>query len=174
MRPNRFVRWCITGLAASTAVLAVPVGTGHAHPQVKDQASTAEIFSGSAVNRGSDDGCLDLGSYAFGAPAVLGRCHFLSSQRWSFGDDGTIRSIGAGSPAKCLDVGSYDEFAVVQLFRCHGLVSQRWALRGNYALSNVGSANKMCMDIRSYDNGTPVQLYRCNGAESQIWDLVPS
>ncbi|MCC3765909.1 polysaccharide deacetylase family protein [Glycomyces sp. TRM65418] len=68
--------------------------------------------------------CLEAPSGGNGTQVQINACSNTAGQRWTFGSDGTIRSVGYGNA--CLDVYSSSNGAPVQLYGCWGGDNQRW------------------------------------------------
>ncbi|WP_158299661.1 polysaccharide deacetylase family protein [Glycomyces paridis] len=68
--------------------------------------------------------CLTAPSGTNGAQVQLSACNNSNGQKWTFGSDGTIRSVGYSSV--CLDVYSSSNGAPVQLYSCHNNTNQKW------------------------------------------------
>lgn len=116
-------------------------------------------------NRGSGNGCLDLGGYLNGSPARLARCdRYAKSQQWTLLDSGLFLNEGAGNG--CLDLTSYQNGGQAVLSRCDERVaSQLWDLEqfpdsSTGTLRNRGSGNG-CLQFAAYADRTPATLTRC-------------
>jgi peptidoglycan/xylan/chitin deacetylase (PgdA/CDA1 family) len=68
--------------------------------------------------------CLEAPSGSNGAQLQINACSSASSQKWTFGSDGSIRSVGYANV--CLDVYSSSDGAPVQLYSCWGGDNQKW------------------------------------------------
>jgi peptidoglycan/xylan/chitin deacetylase (PgdA/CDA1 family) len=68
--------------------------------------------------------CLEAASGANGTLVQIGACSGANGQKWTFGSDGTIRSVGFSSA--CLDVYGTANAAPVQLYNCWGGDNQKW------------------------------------------------
>ncbi|MFE7133247.1 ricin-type beta-trefoil lectin domain protein [Streptomyces sp. NPDC057638] len=116
--------------------------------------------------------CLDVAgaSPANGTPVQLYTCNGTAAQRWTLGDDGTVRALG-----KCLDVagGQSADGTRVRLWDCNGSGAQRWAYNAAARdLVNI-PANK-CLDVLGQNpaDATPTQIWSCSGNPNQKWTLV--
>ncbi|AXU17413.1 family 16 glycosylhydrolase (plasmid) [Streptomyces clavuligerus] len=116
--------------------------------------------------------CLDIAGAnpADRTPVQLYTCNGTVAQRWTLGDDGTVRALG-----KCLDAqgGQTADGTRVQLYTCNGTGAQRWAYNSAARdLVNV-PANK-CLDVLGQNpaDATPTQLWTCSGNPNQKWNLV--
>ncbi|HET6860191.1 MAG TPA: family 16 glycosylhydrolase [Streptomyces sp.] len=115
--------------------------------------------------------CVDVagGATANGTPVQLWDCNGSSAQRWTVGDDGTIRALG-----KCLDVtaaGTADG-TPVQLWDCNGSAAQQWATPA--ALDVVNPQANKCLDVTGNNaaNGTRLQIWTCAGTANQKWRVT--
>lgn len=68
--------------------------------------------------------CLTAPSGTNGARVQLAACNGSGGQKWTFGSDGSIRSVGHAN--QCLDVYSSANGAPVQLYSCWGGDNQKW------------------------------------------------
>ncbi|WP_109506168.1 chitinase [Nocardioides speluncae] len=112
--------------------------------------------------------CVDVAgaNIANGTQVQLYDCNGTGAQRWTVGDDGTIRALG-----KCLDVsaGSLANGAKVQLWDCNGTGAQQWVVTSARDIVNP-QADK-CLDAtgNSSANGTRLQTWTCAGTANQKW-----
>jgi hypothetical protein len=141
--------------------------------------------------------CLTVqgGSDASGSPVVLATCSNAPEQRWTFGDDGTIRGIGG----KCLTVhgvntavtsiSSIPNGTPLELDDCRTAVAvcysppdatphgeQSWAVTGTGPTRNgplLGLLGK-CVEPsggQAASSGVPVVLNSCQSVLSQYWSF---
>jgi peptidoglycan/xylan/chitin deacetylase (PgdA/CDA1 family) len=68
--------------------------------------------------------CLEAPSGSNGAQVQINACGNTGAQKWTFGSDGTIRSVGYAN--MCLDVYSSSDGAPVQLYSCWSGDNQKW------------------------------------------------
>ncbi|MDA1358365.1 polysaccharide deacetylase family protein [Glycomyces luteolus] len=68
--------------------------------------------------------CLEAPSGSNGTQVQINACGNTAAQKWTFGSDGTIRSVGYANV--CLDVYSSSDGAPVQLYSCWSGDNQRW------------------------------------------------
>jgi peptidoglycan-N-acetylglucosamine deacetylase len=68
--------------------------------------------------------CLETPSGSNGAQLQINSCSSAASQKWTFGSDGSIRSVAYAN--MCLDVYSSSDGAPVQLYSCWGGDNQKW------------------------------------------------
>jgi beta-glucanase (GH16 family) len=114
--------------------------------------------------------CVDVAgaSTADETPIQLHNCNGVDAQKWTLGNDGTVRALG-----KCLDVrgGSTADGTPVQLYTCNGTKAQQWTYTAAHDLTNVG-ADK-CLDAtgNSSADGTRLQIWTCTGAANQKWTV---
>ncbi|MDX3248618.1 ricin-type beta-trefoil lectin domain protein [Streptomyces sp. ME18-1-4] len=124
------------------------------------------IIIGQASNRCIDVTDAQNGKGKDGTPLQLWDCAGSANQKWIFGKDGTVRSLGL-----CMDVawGSRDDGAVIQLANCSGNPAQQFILSKDLDLVNP-QANK-CVDAKDNGtgNGTKLQLWTCSGTPNQKW-----
>ncbi|WP_327316565.1 ricin-type beta-trefoil lectin domain protein [Streptomyces sp. NBC_01235] len=124
------------------------------------------IIIGQASNRCIDVTDAQNGKGKDGTPLQLWDCAGSANQKWIFGKDGTVRSLGL-----CMDVawGSRDDGAVIQLANCSGNPAQQFVLSKDLDLVNP-QANK-CVDAKDNGtgNGTKLQLWTCSGTPNQKW-----
>ncbi|SHI13787.1 ricin-type beta-trefoil lectin domain protein [Streptomyces sp. 3214.6] len=124
------------------------------------------IIIGQASNRCIDVTDAQNSKGKDGTPLQLWDCAGSANQKWIFGKDGTVRSLGL-----CMDVawGSRDDGAVIQLANCSGNPAQQFILSKDLDLVNP-QANK-CVDAKDNGtgNGTKLQLWTCSGTPNQKW-----
>ncbi|MFI5798580.1 ricin-type beta-trefoil lectin domain protein [Streptomyces sp. NPDC051677] len=124
------------------------------------------IIIGQASNRCIDVTDAQNGKGKDGAPLQLWDCAGSANQKWIFGKDGTVRSLGL-----CMDVawGSRDDGAVIQLANCSGNPAQQFILSKDLDLVNP-QADK-CVDAKDNGtgNGVKLQLWTCSGTPNQKW-----
>ncbi|WP_329219327.1 ricin-type beta-trefoil lectin domain protein [Streptomyces sp. NBC_01485] len=124
------------------------------------------LIIGQASNRCIDVTDAQTGKGKDGTPLQLWDCAGSANQKWVFGKDGTVRSLGL-----CMDVawGSRDDGAVIQLAKCSGNPAQQFVLSKAGDLVNP-QADK-CVDAKNNGtgNGTKLQLWTCSGTPNQKW-----
>jgi hypothetical protein len=115
--------------------------------------------------------CIDVpgGKARDGTQLQIRDCTGRARQRWTFGHDGSVRSLGM-----CMDVawGSDEDGAVIQLARCHGGSAQHFTLGTEGELVNSGSDK--CVDVTDMEtaNGTLLQQWTCFGTSNQRWSTT--
>lgn len=135
-------------------------------------AATDAVAAATGAIAGIGGKCADVtgGSGANGTRVQLWSCNGGAAQRWTVGDDGTVRALG-----KCLDVAaaSTANGAAVQIYDCNGTGAQRWTADAG-RLVNAGSGK--CLDATgmSSANGTPLQIWACSTGANQRWTLPVS
>ena len=113
--------------------------------------------------------CVDVAGAATadGTRIQLFDCNGTGAQKWTVGDDGTVRALG-----RCMTVAgaSRSNGAKVHLAACAGSAAQTWKTAAG-ALVNGGSG--LCLDAtdRSSANGTALQVWTCTGGTNQRWTL---
>ncbi|SES34787.1 Ricin-type beta-trefoil lectin domain-containing protein [Streptomyces sp. yr375] len=124
------------------------------------------IIIGQASNRCIDVTDAQNGKGKDGTRLQLWDCAGSANQKWVFGKDGTVRSLGL-----CMDVawGSKDDGAAIQVANCSGNPAQQFILSEHGDLVNP-QANK-CVDAKDNGtgNGTKLQLWTCSGTPNQKW-----
>ncbi|MFI5798087.1 ricin-type beta-trefoil lectin domain protein [Streptomyces sp. NPDC051677] len=132
--------------------------------------------SGGATYRivGTDSNkCIDVTDHIYSAPdktalQIYG-CGNNPNQKWTFHQDGTVRSLGM-----CMSVleGSTADGAAIDVYRCNGSASQKWRFTTAGDLVNV-KADK-CVDVKDFGtaDGARLQLYSCAGTGNQKWRLA--
>ncbi|MFG3341148.1 polysaccharide deacetylase family protein [Glycomyces sp. NPDC048151] len=68
--------------------------------------------------------CLETPAGSNGTQVQINACNGSAGQKWTFGSDGTVRSVGYAN--MCLDVYSSSDGAPVQLYSCWGGDNQKW------------------------------------------------
>ncbi|MEV3937464.1 polysaccharide deacetylase family protein [Glycomyces sp. NPDC049804] len=68
--------------------------------------------------------CLEAPAGSNGTQIQINACGGAGNQKWTFGSDGTIRSVAYANT--CLDVYSSSDGAPVQLYSCWGGDNQKW------------------------------------------------
>jgi hypothetical protein len=148
--------------------------TGAVSTTTRSPTNTATANAATTANPGNilvsqaTGRCIDItgGAAKDGSPLEIRDCDGAASQRWTFGSDGTLRSLGL-----CMDVawGSTSDGAVIQVARCNGGPAQQWVLSSAGDLVNP-QANK-CVDVKDKltSNGTRLQLWTCVGTPNQKW-----
>ncbi|GAA0400962.1 ricin-type beta-trefoil lectin domain protein [Streptomyces luteireticuli] len=125
----------------------------------------------SGALKGLDGKCLDVpgGNTGNGTPVQIWGCNGGGNQKWTIGDDGTVKSLG-----KCLDANTAgtSDGTKVQLWDCNGTAAQKWSYNAAHDVVNV-NADK-CLDITGNNSadGTPTQLWTCTGKPNQKWNLA--
>lgn len=141
--------------------------------------------------------CLTVqgGTDASGSPVVLATCSNAPAQRWTFGDDGTIRGIGGkcltvhGVDTAVTNVSSIPNGTALELDDCRTTVAvcssppdatphgeQSWSVTGSGPTRNgplLGLLGK-CVEPsggQSAGSGAPVVLNSCQGGLSQFWSF---
>jgi hypothetical protein len=96
-----------------------------------------------------------------GTPLQAWDCNGGANQTWTFGSDGTVRSLGL-----CMDLAwaSVNDGTQVQLVNCNGGWAQKFALDNKHQLVNP-TANK-CVTADTDGN---LVLRTCSGAATQKW-----
>ncbi|SDE49660.1 polysaccharide deacetylase family protein [Glycomyces harbinensis] len=69
--------------------------------------------------------CLEAPSGSNGTQVQINACNNANGQKWTFGSDGTIRSVGYSSA--CLDVYNTANGSPVQLYSCWSGDNQKWS-----------------------------------------------
>ncbi|MEV6499364.1 RICIN domain-containing protein [Streptomyces prunicolor] len=94
-------------------------------------------------------------------------CINVPGQRWSFGDNSTVRTLGM-----CMTATGTAKGSAVTLTKCDGGTNQMFYL--NTAHDLVNSSTDMCVDVKdkATHNGTHLQLYSCDGVSNQKWYLA--
>ncbi|MEY4577242.1 MAG: hypothetical protein RL701_1945 [Pseudomonadota bacterium] len=111
--------------------------------------------------------CID----AAASDLSLRTCSESDTQRWTLGDDDTLRVAG-----QCLDVVPTAENqplvdgAKLKVSACNGAPSQTWL---ELAGELVHALSGLCLDAvdRGTTDGTALQLWGCSGDENQRWQL---
>jgi hexosaminidase len=124
---------------------------------------SARTITGAASGR-----CVDVNntSGADGTPVSLWDCHGGANQTWTFGGDGTLRSLD-----KCLQPvgGSGADGATMEIRTCvTGATYQRWTYNvASRAYQTLGK----CLDASGGGtaNGTRLILWTCHGGTNQQW-----
>nr|WP_244895848.1 RICIN domain-containing protein [Asanoa ishikariensis] len=132
--------------------------------------TTGAADSGRQIVGHGSNRCITIpsGNATAGQQIQIADCRNASGQRWTFGGDGTVRSLGM-----CLDVagGSTADGARVRLATCNGRSSQRFKLNTAHDLVSIPADR--CVDVVEMNtaNGAPLQIWQCSGTDNQKWSL---
>ncbi|GAA0805029.1 polysaccharide lyase family 7 protein [Spirilliplanes yamanashiensis] len=122
--------------------------------------------------RGLGGKCVDVAGAATadGTRIQLFDCNGTGAQKWTVGDDGTVRALGKCMTGAGAGTGSG---AKVHLAGCTGSAAQTWKAAAG-ALVNGRSG--LCLDAtdRSSANRTALQVWSCTGGSNQRWTLPGS
>lgn len=167
----------VTATTTSTATTTATVTTKVTEPgkqlagdsaggqQIQSLQGTTMAMKGDGSRR-----CIDVkdgraGAGNDGTPLQVWDCNSASNQTWTFGDDGTLRSLG-----QCMDLawGSIAENTPVQLVACNGNAAQQFRITKKNQLVNPAAEGK-CVTSDGGDNGGRLFLRTCTGAGNQVW-----
>ncbi|MGW0759237.1 ThuA domain-containing protein [Streptomyces sp. NPDC002814] len=120
--------------------------------------------------RGVNGKCLDVDNAgtADGTKVQIYTCNTSAAQRWTVGDDGTLKALG-----KCLDIdnaGTADG-TKIQLYTCNNTGAQKWTAQPDGTVRNPQSGK--CLDASgdTWNDRTPVHLWTCHTGPNQKWTL---
>lgn len=163
-----------TTTTTTTRTTATATVTAPAKPAAKQPRSvtTQGVPAGAgpaALQSDSSSRCIDVrnagdGVGRDGTPLQAWDCNGGANQTWSFGQDGTVRSLGL-----CMDLAwaSVADGTQVQLVNCNGGWAQKFALNNNHELVNPTAAK--CVTADGTTGGANLILRTCNGAPNQKW-----
>src|SRR3569833_2041098 len=138
---------------------------GGGHPAVTTAGSARTIHSAASGR------CISVSAHTAkdGSPLQIYDCQGARWQKWTFGSDGSVRSMGM-----CMDVawGSSDDGTTIQLARCHGGAAQTFDLNSAGDLVNTGADKCVDGKDKKTANGTRLQLWQCAGTSNQKWSAL--
>lgn len=112
--------------------------------------------------------CLDVrgAQTANGTPIQLYDCNGSAAQKFTLGNDGTIRAYG-----KCIDVQSAakNDGATVQLYDCNGTGAQKWNLPAAGDIVNVNADKCLHVKEPANQNSAITVISTCEGIPNQKW-----
>ncbi|HEY3504500.1 MAG TPA: ricin-type beta-trefoil lectin domain protein [Actinocatenispora sp.] len=187
----RLVFWLCAGATAVVLLGAVGIGVGWAlattgrtpdraggHPTTGPTSSSpsptpspSPTLPVTGALHGYRGVCLDVhdADSANRTPVQIYRCNGTNAQQWTYGTDGTLRSLD-----KCLDVtdGNTVNGAKVQVYDCNGTGAQQWTLRDGQV---INTPSGRCLDDTGWstEDGTQAQIWDCGGGANQQWQLTP-
>ncbi|MGW5773483.1 carbohydrate-binding protein [Streptomyces longwoodensis] len=124
----------------------------------------------SGAVKGVNGKCLDVdgAQTADGTKVQLWTCNGTAAQKWTLGDDGTLKALN-----KCLDVsgGGTADGTRIQLWTCNGTGAQKWTPQSDTTVRNPQSGKCLDASGSTWNDGTPVHLWTCTAATNQKWIL---
>lgn len=112
--------------------------------------------------------CIDVrgGTAVDGTAVQLYDCNGTNGQIWTYGANGSVRSLG-----RCLDAVNNGATVgtPVQIYTCNGTAAQRWSVTKT-TIKNTTSGLCVAPAAAGTGNSVRLQLAACNGSASQTWN----